>query len=283
VTGADVAASGKWNDLAVRTASAVVLAPIVIVLAWAGGWWFAALVAVMGVLLASEWVRLVYGPENLLQLSLYCVAVVAGVLFMQLGQAWPAWGAIALCWVISIASGSLKGNASRASWIGVPYVTLPVMALAIVRSDAAYGLSALIWLLLLVWSADSIAYVVGRLVGGPKLAPKISPGKTWSGLGGAILGGALASLAVGYALEVSSLAILALLGGVLAVVAQTGDLFESHLKRRAGVKDSGKVIPGHGGIFDRVDGLVAVAIAALIIGVTRSEGTANIAAQLLNW
>lgn len=284
-----MASSGKWNDLAVRTASAVVIAPIVVVLAWAGGWWFAGLLALTGALLAAEWVRLVYGTDERAQLVLHAVAVVLGVLLLQWGASWFSWTVLGVCWVASIILNAIRRDRPArarlpgAAWFGVLYVSLPVFALMLVRMDDKLGLSALLWLMLLVWSADTVAYAVGRLCGGPKLAPRISPGKTWSGLGGAVLGGAMASGIVGYWLGVSSITMLAGLGGGLAVVAQVGDLFQSHLKRRAGVKDSGKIIPGHGGIFDRVDGLVAVALAALIIGLGRGGGWEHLASNLLNW
>jgi len=111
-----------------------------------------------------------------------------------------------------------------------------------------------------VWVADSLAYFAGRIIGGPKLAPRVSPKKTWAGLGGAMVGSALAAAAVGLWLGLPGVAVLALLAAVLAIVEQAGDLFKSAMKRHYGVKDSGRLIPGHGGVIDRVDGLVAVAM-----------------------
>lgn len=278
-----MSSSSKWNDLAVRTASALLIAPVVIVLAWAGGVWFAALLAIAGACLAFEWCRLVYGADERPQLVVHSAGAVAGVLVAAAGQPVLGLGAVGVFWLLSVFLLIRRRPQTGAAWIGVGYVALPVLALYLVRSDANEGLGALIWLMVLVWSADTVAYVVGRMIGGPKLAPRISPGKTWSGLGGAVLGGAMASGVAGHLLEVDSAFLLSLLGGILAVIAQCGDLFESHLKRRAGVKDSGKLIPGHGGIFDRVDGLVAVALAALMIGLIRGGEFAAIAGNLLNW
>ena len=132
------------------------------------------------------------------------------------------------------------------------------MALVWLRADAPGGMQHVIWLLMVIWATDICAYLVGRTVGGPKLAPRISPGKTWSGLLGGVAG---ASLLGGFAAQALGAGywFAAAVGGCLAVIGQVGDLFESALKRRAGVKDSGHLIPGHGGLLDRIDGLVFAA------------------------
>ena len=151
----------------------------------------------------------------------------------------------------------------RISWVvfGVIYVTLAVHGLWQVRALPAAGLLMAAWLFLVVWATDVGAYVFGRTIGGPKIAPAISPSKTWAGL----FGGAVFVMVTMYIMAMieglgrQSLAF-ALYGIPLAVMAQAGDFFESWMKRRAGVKDSGTLIPGHGGLFDRVDGLLPVAI-----------------------
>lgn len=151
----------------------------------------------------------------------------------------------------------------RILWVvfGVIYVTLAVHGLWQVRALPAAGLLMAAWLFLVVWATDVGAYVFGRTIGGPKIAPAISPSKTWAGL----FGGAVFVMLTMYIMAMieglgrQSLAF-ALYGIPLAVMAQAGDFFESWMKRRAGVKDSGTLIPGHGGLFDRVDGLLPVAI-----------------------
>jgi phosphatidate cytidylyltransferase len=148
--------------------------------------------------------------------------------------------------------------------LGIPYVCVPVVALMFLRGQApyAYGLLLAFWALGLVWATDIGAYFAGRSIGGPKLAPRVSPSKTWAGLAG----GVLAALVLGFLLQrFAGLPIqLAAASGVLAVAAQLGDLLESAMKRRAGVKDSGMLLPGHGGVMDRLDGVVAAApLAAL--------------------
>jgi phosphatidate cytidylyltransferase len=136
------------------------------------------------------------------------------------------------------------------------------------------------WLMLVVWATDSFAYFAGRIIGGPKLAPRLSPKKTWAGLLGGMAGAAVIS--TGYALYyLPNWVALALAAAALAVVAQLGDIFESALKRRYGVKDSGTLIPGHGGVLDRVDGLVTVGVVAAIIGFARHSN--SLAEGLLLW
>jgi phosphatidate cytidylyltransferase len=132
------------------------------------------------------------------------------------------------------------------------------------------------WLLAVVWAADICAYFAGRVIGGPKLAPRISPKKTWAGLWGAVAGGAVVGLVVGYLAGSAGFLRLVVLGGLLAIVEQLGDLFESALKRHYGVKDSGRLIPGHGGVLDRVDGLVAASLClTAIVILARLFGNGN--------
>jgi phosphatidate cytidylyltransferase len=150
------------------------------------------------------------------------------------------------------------------------YGLAALVSLLWLRHQPAFGRETVLWVLVCIWATDIGAYFVGRTAGGAKLAPRISPGKTWSGLIGGMAWAAVASAATGYAFGLGETVPLAIAGAVLAVVGQGGDLLESAAKRRAGVKDSGHLIPGHGGLLDRIDGLmavlVAVAIARLIAG-----------------
>ena len=148
------------------------------------------------------------------------------------------------------------------------YVLAALVALLWLRHQPEMGRETVIWMLACTWATDIGAYFVGASAGGAKLAPRISPGKTWSGLIGGMAWAAVASAATGYAFGLGSTFSLAAIGAVLAVVAQVGDLAESALKRSAGVKDSGGLIPGHGGLLDRVDGLVAVLVAVALVRLT---------------
>ncbi|MBM3567935.1 MAG: phosphatidate cytidylyltransferase [Alphaproteobacteria bacterium] len=242
------AAPGR--DFGLRLASALVLAPAALGCLFAGGWLWGLLVAVAGVLMAGEWRRLVGAPAW----SQAATAVLA-VIVVALGA---SQSVIAVTVLVAIAAAVMAVLASPGAGLGALYVGLPVAALAWLRTDPVLGRDILLFGLVAVWATDIGAYLVGRSVGGPKLAPGISPGKTWSGLAG----GVAAAAAVGWlAQDHLPLERLPLIGAGLALVAQAGDLFKSALKRRAGVKDSGALIPGHGGVIDRVDGVVAMALA----------------------
>ena len=165
-----------------------------------------------------------------------------------------------------------SGRGSAASLLaGLLYILLAAAALHWLRADPGVGRTNLLFLLLLVWASDIGAYAAGRAIGGPRLAPPISPGKTVSGA----LGGLAAAVLVGVAAAtISSTALIraGALAGLLGMVAQAGDLAESYAKRRFGVKDSGRLIPGHGGLLDRVDALLAVALAAAILALIDGRG-----------
>ena len=268
--------------MGVRSISAGILIPAVVLIVWADGIYFALLVGLMAVLMALEWTNMAHRQDSL-QFALHAAAGLCGAFLpLQVGIAATATAVGMLCFVSIAASWFQNPQGALWRYLGVPYVGLPAMALVVLRNDAAYGLTAILWILVIVWAADTLAYFAGRLIGGPKLAPVVSPKKTWAGLGGAILGGALASALFAVATGLGAIAVLALLAGFLALVGQGGDLFKSALKRHCGVKDSGSLIPGHGGIIDRVDGLIAVATVAATIGLARS-GIAATGSGLLLW
>ena len=276
------APAAKWGDLGVRALSAAVLIPAVIADVWVGGIWFNLFVALLGVLMAHEWTVICH-RGNSPQFALHAAGAMCGALLpLEAGMS-ATIIAIALLWLLSgvLAYASEPGGA-RWRYLGVPYVSLPAVALVLLRNDPAHGMQAIVWVMIIVWSADTLAYFAGRIIGGPKLAPLLSPKKTWAGLGGAIAGSAAASAIFAVTTAMPGPLTLVVLAGSLAIVEQAGDLFKSAMKRRYGVKDSGQLIPGHGGIIDRVDGLVAVAVVAAIIGLLRS-GMEATGAGLLLW
>lgn len=274
--------SAKWSDLGVRTASAVVLIPAVIACAWFGGIWFKGFALLLAGLIAHEWTAMVH-PRNFTQYALHMGAALCGAVLPDLVGV-----GIALLVILGLALVSIfmarKEDPDSSTWryLGIFYVGFPALAFILLRNDSHYGFAAVLWVFLVVWSADTLAYFAGRIIGGPKLAPVISPKKTWAGLGGAVAGSALVSFIFAGVTQLNGIWTLAILAGCLAVVEQAGDLFESSLKRFHGVKDSGRLIPGHGGVIDRVDGLIAVAVAAALIGVFHEQG-ANAARGLLRW
>jgi phosphatidate cytidylyltransferase len=262
--------AARWGDLSVRSLSAAVLIPAVILDVWVGGIWFNLLVALLGVLMALEWITLAHRQDPL-QFALHAAGGLCGSFLPFETGICGAVVAIGALWALSAAVAWFRDR-QRAVWpyLGVPYVSLSAVALVLLRNDPAYGFLVIVWVLVIVWAADTLAYFAGRLIGGPRLAPVISPKKTWAGLGGAIVGSAGASAVFAAAAGLGAIAMLTFLAGLLALVEQGGDLFKSALKRHYGVKDSGYLIPGHGGVIDRADGLVAVAIAAAAIGLARS-------------
>lgn len=271
---------GKWSDLGVRATSAIVLIPAVLLDIWLGGVWFELFMAFLGLLMAHEWTNIVHQRSST-QFALHAAAVLCAALLPR------EIGPLATLGIIfGITAIGLVANAYRDrdktifACLGIPYVALPVLALVLLRSNNISGVHAIMWVMLVVWATDSFAYFAGRIIGGPKLAPVLSPKKTWAGLLGGMAGAAVVS-GIYAVFWLPGWVGLALVAAALAVVAQLGDIFESALKRRYDVKDSGYLIPGHGGILDRVDGLVAVGVVAAIIGFARNSS--NLADGLLLW
>ncbi len=250
--------------------SAAVLAPLALAMVWIGGWALAAFIALAALMMGREWSRLsALQPPSLAPAALAAVTL-AAIVLAALG-AWT-W-ATALLTLASTAALSWGLVRRPLAWLGagILYIGLPCLALLWLRALPAWGLETLVWVLALVWAVDTGAYFAGRAIGGPRLAPRISPSKTWAGLGG----GVAVALVVGAAAALLSGARvlpLVLVSGGLALVEQAGDLMESAIKRHFHVKDAGRLIPGHGGLMDRVDGLMAVllAVAALTMASGRS-------------
>lgn len=246
--------------LLTRALSALVMAPIALLAVWLGSPYFDILVAVAGAVMAWEWARICRGRFGMSGRLLSAVAVLAALIAV----AFPV-AAAALVWVACLAIAAT----SRSGWLslGTLYVGLPVVALVWLRDIG--GVETMFWLFGIIWATDTGAYAAGRTIGGPLLAPRVSPKKTWAGLLGGMTASAVVGIGFAVAMDLSWL-VLGAFSAVLAVVAQIGDLFESSVKRRFNVKDSSNIIPGHGGVLDRVDGLIAaapvVALVALAFG-----------------
>lgn len=265
-----VRGDGVTDDLRLRVISSLVLAPLALFGVWLGGPVFAGMIAAGGVILAHEWSRMTEPEASSLTFVLTAAAAAGGVIAASAGYA-----ALGLVWIAGVAIigagvAWFRGAAGQAVF-GAMYIGWPCVGLIVVRLSPDHdGFATIVMLFAAVWGADIGAYGAGRWIGGPKLAPSISENKTWAGLVGglvlAVLGGVVASALTGWP-GVWWLAVLAALG--LGAFGLMGDLLESALKRRYGVKDTGALIPGHGGLLDRVDGLMvsAAVLAVWLAGI----------------
>ena len=251
-------ATGKTSELQTRIIVGVILIVAAVLAEYFGGLFLWFLVVLMALGIMSEWSRLAGRQENRL-LAMYALSVPLAI--MSPWAAGPSFLALGL--IMGAAMFVAVFDRSFKLAAGVFYAGLPALAIIYLR-DVDNGILLVFWTLALVWATDIGAYFSGRAIGGPKLAPKYSPNKTWAGL----VGGVALTAAVSYGLHLywELPLYLVLLSIPLAVLAQMGDLFESWLKRRAGVKDSGTIFPGHGGVMDRLDGLIPVApVVAMIM------------------
>jgi phosphatidate cytidylyltransferase len=276
------------RNLLLRTASAAVLAPLVLAVAYLGGWCFVVLCGLGAAGILWEWARLVAGNADLKILAPGLAALIAALAFAGVGQPGAATSAIAagaaLAGLVGIAGSAGRGGRARALWAvgGVLYAGAAFLGPALLRRDSELGFTAFLFVAASVWMTDICAYVVGRTVGGALLWPQLSPNKTWAGTIGGLLGGLAAGTVVAYANGVGRLAVVGVVALVLSVLAQAGDLLESAIKRHFGAKDTSQLIPGHGGLMDRLDGFLVAALAALLIGILR-QGTNAPAHGLLVW
>lgn len=248
------AAPRARDGLLLRVASAAVLAPVTLLASWAGGPIFASLVAFLCVLMAYEWARMVEGEET--SMAFYALAS-ASAAAMTLAAA----GYYPFAYLAAIAggAGAFAGSKGRRGWaaFGAAFFIAPAIALLWLRQENEAGAGLTLLLFAIVWAADTGGYTGGRLVGGPKLSPSISPAKTWAGAAGGLIFGALAAAIaaprlLGWPADGLAIAV----GGGLGVASIVGDMAESAIKRRFGVKDMSGFIPGHGGVLDRLDGMI---------------------------
>jgi len=246
------------KSLILRIVSGTILAAVGLAAVWYGGWYFGVLAIVAGLLMAREWDRLTGGSGVNTQLAGQSAVIVGVAVLSALG---------AYVWALAVVGAGLlisvfAAESNRPKWspLGVVYISLPIVALVWLRAEPANGVLTVVWLLAVVWATDCGAYVAGRMIGGPKMAPRLSPNKTWSGLGGGMIAAGLTGAAIAVSSNHGPPVWFLLGGAAMAVVGQIGDVFESAIKRYAGVKDSGAIIPGHGGVLDRLDSLLFVAL-----------------------
>ncbi len=260
--------SGALTNLQQRIASAAILATLVLVVTWFGGFPFRFLTVVMGAGVFVEWRRITgAGSTTVLAKASELLLVVSFAVLLAGLPAPIVFAAILIAALVGFAA-KFAGQASTWLGWGILYAAVPAASLSFLRGDNDGGLLAVLFLFALVWATDIFAYFVGRAIGGPKMAPAISPGKTWSGAIGGAVAAVIAGLTVAAIAGLPVTAMLALIILLVSIWSQIGDLFESWVKRTFGVKDSGTIIPGHGGIMDRVDALVAAATALYLVHLT---------------
>jgi len=259
-------ALAKVGSLRLRILSALMLAPLPLVAIWLGGVFLWALTVFAAMIMAWEWGRLCGGGELRASGVMLIVGVAVAVAATALADI-RAGAAIALCAAGVVWGMELKQESEAPRWmaIGCLWVALPCIILIWLAQSESAGRITLLWVFAIVWATDIGAYAVGRLLGGPRLAPHWSPRKTWAGLLGGICCAALAGWATARTLGATPVWPLVLVSAGLAIVEQFGDLAESVAKRRFGVKDASGLIPGHGGLLDRLDGLLAVIPAVALL------------------
>ncbi|HXI86404.1 MAG TPA: phosphatidate cytidylyltransferase [Parvularculaceae bacterium] len=251
------------GSLARRIVSALVLIPAAIAALYAGGAVFAATVSFASVLMVFEWTRMV--EEREFSPAFYALALAAAAALSAAAAGHYPW-AYGACGAGALAAGMMSRRRRRWSAFAGAYILAPSVALIWLRADPESGRSLVLMLLLIVWGADTGGYVAGRLVGGPKLHPAVSPTKTWAGaIGGVVMGG-LAGLAASlFIFQSSGTGFLTLVGAILGLASILGDTAESAFKRIFGVKDASGFIPGHGGVLDRLDGMIFATTAMALV------------------
>jgi phosphatidate cytidylyltransferase len=260
-----------------RVLAALVLVPLALACAYVGGLLWTALVTLAVVGLFVEWLMVVgaVGDRR--------IVLTGAIAFTLIGISLALGRLEAALIIAALGLAGIAAISAQRGWVvcGFLYAGSALFAAVLLRADAGMGFAALVFILLIVWATDIGGYFAGRGIGGPKLWPRVSPNKTWAGAVGGfaaslVVAGGFAAAGVGRAIP------LLILSGVLSIAGQLGDLFESAVKRRFGVKDSSHIIPGHGGLMDRLDSLVAVLALAAIFGILR-HGVDGIGRGLMVW
>lgn len=252
--------NSRFSELGLRLASAAVLIPIALFCVWYGGWPLAICCAIMAALMSWEWAKM----GGVAFSWLVGIPTVGACLSLMLEPVWlsPLLLAAGISLNFIVRKGGLRSRSVAA--FGVLYVFALSGSLFLLRDGSWDGRELALYVMSMVWASDAAAYFTGRSLGGPRLLPSESPNKTWSGAIGAVVACVLCGILIG-TLEHQAIFVWALFGGAVSVVAQIGDLFESGLKRRFKVKDSSALLPGHGGMLDRVDGLGAACLFAVVL------------------
>lgn len=263
----DAVAAKSVSNLTLRVASAAVLGPLALLTAYLGDWSFALFWGLAAIAVLWEWTTLVAGPHHRLMLSA-CGSAIAGAAMV----AWLGRPVTAILLVgLGVLAALIFAPRERRLWItaGIGYAGSMLLAPMLLRDDDVHGFLAMVLLFAVVWTTDVLGYFAGRAFGGPKLMPAVSPKKTWSGAIGGTLGAMIVAVLIVSSFGSFNRPAIAVIVLLLSVVAQLGDLLESWVKRQFGAKDASQLIPGHGGVMDRLDGFWAAALLGCLIGLAR--------------
>ena len=276
----DSGATAPTNNLVLRIASAAVMAPLALFTAYLGDWPFALFWGLAAIAVLWEWTTLVAGPSHRLMLSASGSAIAVAALV-----AWHGRPIAAILLVgLGVLAALIFAPRERRLWItaGIGYAGSMLLAPMLLRADDVDGFLAMVLLFAIVWTTDVLGYFAGRAFGGPKLMPAVSPKKTWSGAVAGTLGAMIVAVLVASQFGPFNKTAIATVALLLSVVAQLGDLLESWVKRQFGAKDASHLIPGHGGVMDRLDGFWAAALVGCLVGLLRG-GFDGAARGLLVW
>ena len=270
-----VSASGRWRDLLPRVLSALILGPLAVAAIWVGGLAFAAMILLCAAIVGIEWAGLCRARLAPIERASIPATVLAAVIAGLLGVGPIGLVIVAVSAALALRPRSIARHRTRRLRLGAAWLGLAGLSLIVLRSnpDPAIGRNGLLFLLAVVVACDTGAYAVGRLFGGKLLAPAISPGKTWAGAIGGLVAAILAAVAFALVANPTGGCVRAgVTGALLGLAAQAGDLLESHIKRSVGAKDSGRLLPGHGGLLDRIDGLLAAGPVAAALALAAGPG-----------
>lgn len=274
------ASGGASRNLLLRIASALVLAPVAVSTAYWGGipfvlFWLAAAAAVLW-----EWLEMAGAHGRRKLFALVFVALCVAAIFLIYRRPIAATSVV----LLGMLASAIFAHSEHRKWIiaGAGYSGALLLSSALLRLDDQYGFTVIVFLFAVVWTTDIAAYFTGRAIGGPKLAPSISPGKTWSGAFGGIIAAVIVAVFIARYFVLADIASVLLVAFCLSAVSQFGDLLESAIKRRFNVKDASHLIPGHGGVMDRLDGFWAAALFGVVVGILRG-GFDESARGLMVW
>jgi len=275
-----LSAAVRGNNLLLRVVSALVMVPLALAAAHYGGLIFLAFWTIAALIVLWEWDAMVCAHDKNPVFTISSIAIVGTSLLWAIERPVPALMLISLG-ALGVATLASK---IRRPWCvaGLVYCGGLLLAPIVLRADPVFGFFAILFLFAVVWSTDIGAYIAGRALGGPKLMPRISPNKTWSGASGGLVAGVGSGISVAMFAGIENLPAIGLTAFVLSIASQVGNLLESGIKRKFNVKDASWIIPGHGGLMDRLDGFVVASIVAVLIGLAHG-GIATPGRGLLDW